>query len=720
MSENNTNSREPMLEMFIFETLQLVEQLEDILIESEKSNHISSSSINEVFRFMHTIKGAAAMMMYDNVAKLTHAAEDLFSSIRAAHDPVIDCVRLTDIVLRVSDFIKNEVAKIDNGKDPDGNPEVLIGQVRQYLADFNQQQGLDVQPVPAAPVSATKPPETVKATPAAQAVKTAEKSQAIDLDDDINLKKYDALIFFEDGCQMENMRAFTVVHSLMSHVHEMIFEPADIADNEQSSEIIRENGFHIRFTSEESQEMLYACLDQTLFLERLEFEEVDDLNIEPTEPATLPEHDQPQKTGDSTKSAEIKISLEDEPKSAEPVPVTATPDNIVQSTGKAQSIISVNITKLDQLMDLVGELVIAEAMVTRNPELDGIVLENFHKSARQLNKLTTELQDIAMSIRMIPIAATFHKMQRIIRDMNRKLGKEVELTVVGEETEVDKSIIDNLSDPLMHLIRNALDHGIESPEERLAAGKPEKGNVLLEARNSGADVWITIKDDGRGLNKNKILKKAAQQGLLTKPEADYSEKEIFEFILLPGFSTKDAVSEFSGRGVGMDVVRENIRKINGAITLDSVQGKGTTIQIRIPLTLAIINGMLINVGSTSFIIPTTTIRETFRATAKQIVRDTDSAEMMMIRGQCYSVSRLHKQFKIEPIITDLTQGIIVVVEDGDKTLCIFADQLVGEQQVVVKPLPNYIKNTIGLAGCTILGNGSISLIIDVNDLIKIH
>lgn len=711
MAESTIISREPMLEMFIFETVQLVEQLEDILIESEKSNQISPASVNEVFRIMHTIKGAAAMMMYDNIARLTHATEDLFSTIRAAREPRIDCVRLTDIVLRVSDFIKGEVAKIEEGQEPDANPDNLIEQVKAYVVSPAK-----ADPAPAAaaaPVAASK----VAASPVAASIAEPEPIFG-------ELHSYAARIFFEEGCQMENMRAFTVVHSLMPHVHEMWYEPADIADNEASSDIIRETGFHIYFTSEESQEVLYACLDQTLFLERLEFEA--------TEPASAakPGLASPALAVDaypaiSTPSASPAISAvtataDLETATAADIADVAALAGRAEPTKAVQSIISVNINKLDTLMDLVGELVIAEAMVTRNPELEGLQLDGFHKSVRQLNKLTTELQDIAMSIRMIPIAATFHKMQRIVRDMNRKLGKDVELVVAGEETEVDKNIIDSLSDPLMHLIRNSLDHGIESPAERLAAGKPEKGTVLLEAKNSGGDVWITIKDDGRGLDKAKILKKAAQQGLLIKPEADYTDKEIFNFILLPGFSTKDKVSEFSGRGVGMDVVRENINKINGTISMDSAQGRGTTIQIRIPLTLAIINGMLIEVRDTRFIVPTTSIREVFRVDGRQVIRDTEGNEMMMIRGQVYSLCRLHTHFRITARTEELSEGIIIVVEDGDSTLCLFADALIGEQQVVVKPMPAYLKKNPSLAGCTILGDGSISLILDISGLVKTH
>ncbi len=701
MNEQDLNNREPMLEMFIFETLQLIEQLEEMLIDIEKSNHLSASCINEIFRIMHTIKGASAMMMYDDIAHLAHALEDLFASIRSGRDLKVDCVRLTDIVLQSVDFIKAEIAKVESNQDVNGKPEHLISQIKQFLAGITPAAG----PAAGSAAEATPPaPAPAAARPAGQAEKPGLSAWPADAAVG-DRHRYIARIFFEDGCQMENMRAYTVVHALAPHVLSMDYQPADIADNEQSSDVIRETGFQICFISAEPQAALYACLDETIFLDRLEFELAD----------LLP---------DSSPAAAPAPGSGEMPPDAETAALTADSGAEAGAENRQnnlkQSIISVNINKLDQLMDLVGELVIAEAMVTRNPELEGVQLDSFHKAARQLNKLTNELQDIVMSIRMIPVAATFHKMQRIVRDMNRKLGKDVELTLGGEETEVDKSIIDHLSDPLMHLIRNALDHGIESPEERLAAGKPEKGNVWLEARNSGGDVWITIRDDGRGLDKAKILSKARQQGLLTKNECDYTEKEIFSFILLPGFSTKDTVSEYSGRGVGMDVVRENIAQIGGSITLDSTAGAGTTILIRIPLTLAIIDGMLIAVGQSRYIIPTTAIRESFRIENHQIITDTLGNELLMLRGDCYNVARLHRQFDVPDAIEQLPDGIIIVVEDDSGTLCLFADELVGEQQVVVKPLPAYLKKSRGLAGCTILGDGSISLILDISGLIKTH
>jgi two-component system chemotaxis sensor kinase CheA len=299
--------------------------------------------------------------------------------------------------------------------------------------------------------------------------------------------------------------------------------------------------------------------------------------------------------------------------------------------------------------------------------------------------------------------------------MCKKLNKEVELKLVGEETEVDKNIIEHISDPLMHLIRNSIDHGIETSEERINKGKSQSGTLTLSAQNAGSDIIIKIKDDGRGLNREKILKKAKEHELIYKPENEMSDKEVFSLILLPGFSTKDNISEFSGRGVGMDVVVKSIEAVGGTVSIESMADAGTTIIMKIPLTLAIINGMNIRVGNAMYTIPTISIRESFRAVDKNIIIDPEANEMIMVRGQCYPVLRLHEHFKVKTNVMNITEGIIVMVENGDDSICIFADELVGEQQVVVKTLPAYIRNIRkirGLAGCTLLGDGSISLILD--------
>ena len=407
--------------------------------------------------------------------------------------------------------------------------------------------------------------------------------------------------------------------------------------------------------------------------------------------------------------------------SAKESPVTTTGEKGETNSAINQSIISVSVTKLDQLMDLMGEMVISEAMVTQNPDLVGLQLDSFQKAAQQLNKITKELQDIVISMRMVPLTTTFHKMHRIVRDMGKKLSKEICLQLSGEDTEVDKKIIEHLADPLMHLIRNSIDHGIEPTEQRIAAGKSKAGNISLLARNNGSDVLVIIQDDGKGLNKEKIVKQARLHGLLTKPENELTDKDIYALIFLPGFSTNESVTEFSGRGVGMDVVVKNIEAVDGTIFVDSVEGQGTIFTMKIPLTLAIIDGLNINVGLSRYTIPINAIKETFWPKVNDLICDPEGNELIMVRGQCYPVLRLHNYFKVTTNVTELTDGIMIMVEQDEKSSCLFVDKLLGQQEVVVKALPLYLKNTSkvkGISGCTLLGDGSISLIIDVNDLMS--
>ncbi len=686
MSDDYGN--ESLLDMFIFEATQLLEQLENSILHSEKEKCFSEKAINEIFRIMHTIKGSAAMMSFDNISMLAHSMEDIFYYLREENPKSIDYMSLYDLVFCGVDFFQTEIAKIKNGIDMDGTPKELINSLEIFLMDLKQKNGANE--------------DTNRIISESLIDHKYENFDSETMNTDSNIFK--AVIYFQDGCEMENIRAFNILYNLKQLSKEFFSLPRDIID---SVETIRKDGFTIYLKSNHTYSQIYDFFMQTIFLKHMELKQLEDEN----EFQLLLAQNSASCKEDASKLPDSFDTGQKEKGSV---------DKEIKAVMGTQSIISVNVSKLDKLMDLVGEMVIAEAMVTQNQDLAGLVLNNFKKSAIQLNKITSELQDIVMSIRMVSLSASFNKMNRIVRDMCRKLKKDVNLDIIGEETEVDKNIIEHISDPLMHLVRNSVDHGIEPSQERLLNGKPSTGTITLEAKNSGSDVLISVKDDGSGLDKERILKKAREQGLLIKREQEMSDKEIYNLILLPGFSTNESVTEYSGRGVGLDVVTKNIEAIGGVLSVESAMGKGTIFTIKIPLTLAIIDGINIKVGNAHYTIPTISIKEFFRPKEEDVITDSEGNEMIMVRGQCYKIVRLSELYHVRTKVTNFTGGIMLMVEQSEKTICVFADELLGQQQIVVKALPDYItrfKKIQGLAGCTLLGDGNISLILDVDGII---
>lgn len=716
---SNDSVREPMLDMFIFETQQLIEQLEQEILTSEKSGSLDQS-INEIFRIMHTIKGSSSMMMFNNIATLAHSIEDLFFYIREKKPVSMDRSRLIDIILEGTDFIKNEMAKIESGSLANGSPAKIIEKANNYLGVLNGTASAEPAQISgkikrgktvskSSPVNGCEPEIADNQVIGSNKNPTdtapnnnvqADTAPNITAMADATLTTYRSIVFFEDGSEMENVRAFALTNHLKQVAEIIRFEPEDITEDNQCADIIKRDGFKIEFRTAHSFNELKALFEQTIFLKSLELTEVK------ADAGISEEKDAEYDTAAAASESEA-VTLQKE----------AITEKNTNTSAIKQSMISVSVSKLDMLMDMVGELVISEAMVIHNPELDNLQLDGFLKASRQLHKIIGELQDIVMSIRMVPLSVTFQKMNRIVRDMSHKLEKEVKLEIIGEETEVDKNIIEHISDPLMHLIRNSIDHGIEPVDERIRKGKPAEGKITLEAKNSGGDVWITVKDDGKGLDREKILRKAFEKGITNKSEAELTEKDIYSFILLPGFSTNDNVTEFSGRGVGMDVVVRNIDKIGGNVIVESIPDAGTTISVKIPLTLAIIDGMVIRVGDARYIIPTASIKESFKVGTENVITDTSGNEMIMVRGNCYPILRIHKLFDIHTDITDINDGIIVMAENNGKSMCIFTDSLLGQQQVVVKALPGYIKKVKGVSGCTLLGDGGIGLILDIAGLV---
>jgi len=707
---------ESMIDMYIFETNTLLEQLDEILLRTEEAQTFTDEDINEIFRIMHTVKGSSAMMGFDDLQLLSHRGEELFFIIRENPGKLEDVSFVYDLVFRMSDLFKAEIELIQS------DDEYVATDFSEVLEDLEKGAAMLTN-------------ETNSAVQAA-ANAAVEQDATADWGDDVITVR----IFFQEGCKMENLRSFLLLNKIREEADVKDFYPKDIENDPNASDAIIEEGFSVTFQSDHHESVL-KLIESAINVESYEI-----ITKADASKAAVPAED-------SAASAEIAsqaapetvaavvsapaVSAADEAsekKAKIPVPDTAiAPATPTANTNQAaqqlnagkQSIISVNLAKLDQLHDIVGEIITTESMVISNPELEGLKLESFLKSARELKKLTDELQDTVMSIRMVPLAGPFQKMNRIVRDMKMKLGKDAELKIEGENTEVDKTIVDSLNDPLMHLVRNCMDHGIEnSIEERLERGKSAKATISLNAVSSSGEVVITVSDDGGGIDTEKVLKKAEMNGLLIKPASEYSEREIQNMILLPGFSTNDIVTEFSGRGVGMDVVRDNIEKCGGTLTVDSKTGFGTTFTIKIPLTLAIIQGMEVKVHDTVFAIPISTIRQSFKVQTNEIIKDTQRGEMIMIRGECYPIMRLHEKFSIPSEVIEFEDGILLLVETDGKGVCLFADRLIGEQQVVVKPFPPYLSRynikAAGLSGCTIMGDGSISLIIDVANLIEAY
>lgn len=703
-----------MLSVYLFENQQLLENLQNIVMEQKDADGFDEDSINEIFRTMHTIKGSSGIMMFDEITKVSHKLEDVFYFIRESHPTTVPHVELVEYVLDVADFIMGEMDKLSDGEDADGDATELVGKLDAFLHKI---KGED-------PKETKKTENPVKDDGPKQFYIAPETAG--------NSHFYRIYLTYNPEIQMASMHAYKTVFALKKIAKDILYSPEDILTNEATSEEIIKNGFKILIKTDATEEDIREIVQPGYDLTKVEVYECSaqefQLGFEAEGSQILIDLDS--SVEEIEKRADAK---EDE--AAVTKKKIAPGDFVIapKEPGKAKNLakdrpakkdkatfISVDIAKMDQLMDLIGELVISQSVVLQNPDLKvpGLNLDNFNKAAGQMKKISTDLQNVIMSMRMVPLTNTFQKMNRIVFEMSRKLGKDVTFEMMGDTTEVDKNIIEHISDPLMHLVRNSMDHGIESNEERQASGKKEKAKVTLSAKTESGKVWISVADNGKGLDRNQIMAKARQQGLLEpgRAENSYSDKEIYQFITLPGFSTNKKVTEFSGRGVGMDVVVSNLQKIGGTLEIDSVPGEGSTMNLKIPLTLAIIDGIVMDVGDSAFVMETGAVREFVHVTENMLIHEPDGTESVMIRGACYPVIRLGDFYELHDYETNIENGMMVLVELEGNVVCLFVDRLVGKQEIVVKPIPKYIKKVKGLSGCTQLGDGSIALILDAAGL----
>lgn len=694
-----------ILDAFLYETNTLLEQLDSIVLAAEQQDSFSQEDINTIFRIMHTIKGSSAMMEYNSLMTIAHRAEDLFAIIRdKTMDVVPESLRpeLFDLLFQTIDFFRQELEHIENEQPLTENIDTLLQKVNRLIDQINA----GGQPQP----EQTSAPQTTQTAPADQPA-AAQGGSGF---------PYGLRVFFDEGCGMENLRAFMLVSSVKDLCAEgdFTYEPQGVDSDPATADQIVESGFLLSFRNQSDRD---AAIHAVTASGSVRSYQAEDKPVQPAAPAPQP--------AQSTAQAES-------PKSAAAVPQTAASSGSTQKNAAEkpaapapksegtphhkESLISVNLNKLDQLAAVVGEIVITESMVTASPDLKGMKLDAFTKSARQLRKLTDELQDVSMSLRMVPVSGTFQKMHRIVRDMCKKLGKQARLTLVGEDTEVDKTIVDSIGDPIMHIVRNSMDHGIEeTAQQRIDAGKDPVGEIILSARHTGSEVIIEIQDDGQGVNYDSVLDKAIRVGL-AQPDVEYSHKDIINFLMAPGFSTNTEVTEYSGRGVGMDVVKKNVEEVGGTVSITSEPGKGMTTTLKIPLTMAIMDGMEVSVSGSIFTIPIHNIRQSFKITDSDLIRDAAGGEMFKCMGNFYPVIRMRDLYHMDGGVTRIEDGILIWLDSGEHSYCLFVDELLGEQQVVVKPLPAYLNRfnikSSGIAGCTILGDGNISIILDVSNL----
>ena len=691
-------SSNDILDMYIYETNTLLEQLENIVLDAEKENTFSEENVNEIFRIMHTIKGSSAMMEFDPLATVSHRIEDMFFIIRENGMAVVsDANRpaLFDLMLHSIDYFRVEMEKVEAEQPLNKDVDSFLANINSLIAKI---KGEDSEEAP--------PPAPEPA--AAEPVPAAETSGAVPRSNEGNPDfRYELRVYFDEGCGMENLRAYMLVSAIQGFcaASDFLFEPAGVESDASTAEQVIENGFLMQFRNPEDREKAIAEVRSAGSVRSYQPHD-----FEPAPPKV------------SIPAEAVAVAETPAPAAKSAAPAKSAPAKGQQGSAQHQkeSLISVNLSKLDELSAIVGEIVITEAMVTASPDLKGLHLDAFSKSARQLRKLTDELQDVSMSLRMIPVSNTFQKMNRIVRDMCKKLNKQVKLTLIGENTEVDKTIVDSIGDPIMHMVRNSMDHGIEeNVQDRIDAGKDPVGEIILSAEDTGSEVIIQIKDDGAGVNDEAVLRKAINNGIAS-PDVEYSHKEILNFLMAPGFSTNKEVTEFSGRGVGMDVVKSGVESLGGSVTITSEQGKGMITTMRIPLTMAIMDGMEVSVGKSIFTIPINNIRSSLKITENDILHDSVNGEMIKIMDGYYPIIRAQEFYNLPEGAERVEDGILMWLESGDCSYGLFVDELLGEQQIVVKPFPTYVNNfdikNYGITGCSILGDGNISIILDAGGL----
>ncbi|OQY54696.1 MAG: chemotaxis protein CheA [Candidatus Parabeggiatoa sp. nov. 2] len=695
-------------ELFFEESFENLDMMESNLLDLEVGR-IDKELINGIFRAAHSIKGGAGIFSFEHIVNFAHAAETLLDEMRNGEHIVTQS--LIDLLLRSGDVLRMMLSALQENTDYDiQEAQACQDELQSALKDSmeNPFADIDVADMLAAPV--TKPATSEKPPSSAtnkgwRIVFKPDLSMLKTGNDPINLfRELASNGELEVKVDTSQIPAFAELDPQACYLN---WELTLLADTERAAidEIFEwvEDDCELHITALDSESPPSLPL-QKEGEPTLEAAPALDKSEAPTVEAAKEPADKREESG----VGRIIGSVKD----------TKHTHSATHHATEANSI-RVGIDKIDNLINMVGELVITQSMLDQIGEnLDNSHVTQLRDGLAQLERNTRELQESVMRIRMLPISFSFNRFGRLVHDLGTQLGKKVELKLSGEHTELDKTVLEKMSDPLVHLVRNALDHGIETPEQRRAAGKPETGVLHLHAFHQGGNIIIQISDDGAGFDVQKIRAKAIQKGLLSHEERPTNE-QLYEFIFQPGFSTIEQVSDLSGRGVGMDVVRRNIRALGGTIEVKSKRGQGSTFSIRLPLTLAILDGQLVRVGQEIYILPLLSIIESLRAKPKLVNSLAGSAQVYRLRDEYIPILRLYDLFGITPRTTQLEQGLLVMVEGDGQKMGLFVDELLSQQQIVIKSLESNYQKVEGISGATILGDGSVALILDVAGLIRL-
>lgn len=667
---------------FYVEAAEHLQYMEAALLQLENAPR-DTELLNTIFRGAHSIKGASTTFGIDEVGRFTHVLENLLERLR---DGIVDTTsELIELLLTSVDIIDALVANARDGSPMPENMEQVLNELRRV----NGHAQTD---------SASKASQAV--TPTAP-VKIAYR---VTLHPSREFFRFgqDPLLLLRELCELGTVTKNSVNDSALPSLTEIEPEQCYLS-------------WTLELATEQTEQAIH---DAFMFLDAGSSYKVEPISApsQPTDVNTTETKTQPA-------AAEIPAANESKPSPGKQeitenrsgtdrraAPAAAKP-------GGENETVRVDRQRLDELINQIGELVIGASMVEQ--EIVSIAGGRGLESMSGLGKIVRDLQEMSLGLRMVPIAATFQKMNRVIRDVAKKVGKQINFVTSGDETELDKSVVDQISDPLVHMVRNAADHGIETPEDRIAAGKTAEGTVTLRAYQQGGNVYIELIDDGRGLNRKRIMAKAIERELVPA-DANLSDAEICNLIFLPGFSTASAVTDVSGRGVGMDVVRRNVEALQGSVSVKSEEGKGSTITVRLPLTLAILDGLLVRLSDEVFVIPLLSVIESISVSANEIHRIVGVGEVISLRGEVVPLLRLHRALNIKSNDQGDEQGLLVIVEDQGRRLALRVDDLIGQQQVVIKNLETNFRKVPGVSGATILGDGHVALILDIFGLSNLN